>query len=101
MFNLWSPFFFFFGLGMYGFTLIGKQIIQTITLDTIGVLTKTVCLQIRYKHDFAVKESEGNKIHTQTHTHKISSTKFSILKLICIFSVLIMSLGVFIHMVKF
>lgn len=33
-----------FCLGMYGFILIGKQIIQTITLDRIGVRTKAVCL---------------------------------------------------------
>lgn len=68
MYNLCSPFFC--CMGVYGFTLSGKQIIQASTLDTIGVLTKVVCLQIKFKHDFAIKESEGNKIHTQIHTHK-------------------------------
>lgn len=57
-------------MGVYGFTLSGKQVIQASTLDTMGVLTKVVCLQIKFKHDFAIKESEGNKIHTQIHTHK-------------------------------
>lgn len=57
-------------LGVYDFTLSGKQIIQANTSDTIGVLTKVVFFQIKFKHDFAVKESEGNKINTHTHIHK-------------------------------